>query len=47
MDYKQKAKLAKHATHHSAKHMAMMKKLMKGGMSFTMAHKKAMTKVGK
>ena len=47
MDAKQKAKLTKHANHHSTKHISMMKKLMKGGMSFSMAHKKAMSKVGK
>tara|TARA_R110000772_G_C12967612_1_gene404224 strand:+ start:109 stop:252 length:144 start_codon:yes stop_codon:yes gene_type:complete len=47
MNAKQKAQLTKHAAHHTAKHMTMMRKLMKDGMSFTMSHKKAMKSVGK
>jgi len=47
MNAKQKAQLAKHADHHTKKHMTMMRKLMKDGMSFTAAHKKAMKSVGK
>lgn len=40
-------RLKEHSKHHSAKHMAMMKKDMKAGMSFTAAHKKAQRAVGK
>tara|TARA_R110000764_G_scaffold139710_1_gene227801 strand:+ start:803 stop:946 length:144 start_codon:yes stop_codon:yes gene_type:complete len=47
MNAKQKAQLTKHAAHHTAKHMTMMRKLMRGGMSFTASHKKAMKSVGK
>jgi len=41
------AKLSKHKFAHSAKHIAMMRKLMKGGMSFTAAHNKTMKEIGK
>ena len=44
---KEADKLQEHSDHHSRKHMAEMKKLMRNGMSFTMAHKRAMSKVGK
>jgi AmiR/NasT family two-component response regulator len=44
---KVKETLKKHAKHHSAKHMTMMKKDMTNGDTFTKAHKKAMDKVGK
>ncbi len=44
---RQEATLKKHSVHHSAKHMAMMRKEMKAGASFTAAHKKAQKKVGK
>ena len=44
---RQKNTLKKHSEHHTAKHMAMMRRLMKGGMSFTEAHKKAQKAVGK
>tara|TARA_R100001510_G_scaffold57150_1_gene64343 strand:+ start:19838 stop:19993 length:156 start_codon:yes stop_codon:yes gene_type:complete len=44
---RQKNALAKHSKHHSKKHMAMMRKDMKAGMSFTASHKKAQKKVGK
>ena len=43
----QNKKLKEHSKHHSAKHMAMMRKDMKAGMSFTAAHKKAQKAVGK
>ena len=43
----QEATLKKHSVHHSAKHMAMMRKEMKAGTSFSAAHKKAQKKVGK
>ena len=44
---RQEETLKKHSKHHSAKHMAMMRKEMKGGSTFTAAHKKAQKKVGK
>tara|TARA_R100000664_G_scaffold34208_1_gene55075 strand:- start:7086 stop:7241 length:156 start_codon:yes stop_codon:yes gene_type:complete len=44
---RQKNTLSKHAKHHSAKHMAMMRRMMKAGKTFTEAHKSAMKKVGK
>tara|TARA_R100000231_G_C5240200_1_gene139528 strand:+ start:210 stop:410 length:201 start_codon:yes stop_codon:yes gene_type:complete len=43
----QMKKLKEHSKHHSAKHMAMMRKDMKAGMSFTKAHNKAKKLVGK
>ena len=43
---KQKNTLKKHSQHHSNKHMVMMKKLMREGKSFTLAHKKAQKSVG-
>ncbi len=43
---RQKDTLKKHSKHHSAKHMAMMKKEMKKGKSFSAAHKMAQKKVG-
>tara|TARA_Y100001938_G_scaffold139958_1_gene207504 strand:+ start:2499 stop:2651 length:153 start_codon:yes stop_codon:yes gene_type:complete len=44
---RQQATLKKHSVHHSKKHMAMMKKEMRMGKSFTFAHKKAKRLVGK
>jgi hypothetical protein len=44
---RQEAALEKHKEHHTAKHMALMRKLMRGGMTFTESHKKAMKEVGK
>ena len=44
---RQKDTLAKHKKHHTAKHMAFMRKSMRSGASFTKAHKDAMKKVGK
>jgi hypothetical protein len=38
--------LNKHKVHHTKKHMRTMRLLMKKGMSFTKAHKKAMKEVG-
>ena len=38
---RQKDTLKKHSKHHSAKHMAMMRKEMRAGKSFTAAHKMA------
>lgn len=43
---KQKEQLQKHKEHHTAKHMTMMRKLMREGMSFTKAHNKTMKEVG-
>ena len=43
----QMKKLKEHSKHHTAKHMAMMRKDMKAGMSFTKAHNKAKRLVGK
>jgi len=40
-------RLQKHSAHHSKKHMSMMRKDIKGGMSFSAAHKKAQKAVGK
>lgn len=44
---KVKEALKKHAKHHSAKHMTMMKKDMMNGKTLEQAHSKAMKKVGK
>ena len=43
---RQETALKKHSKHHSAKHMAMMRKEMNAGSTFTQAHKKAQKKVG-
>lgn len=43
---RQKATLQRHSKHHTNKHMSMMKKLMRGGMTFTAAHKRAQKTVG-
>jgi len=44
---RQKETLKKHSVHHSAKHMAEMKKAMRSGSTFTASHKIAQKKVGK
>tara|TARA_R100001443_G_scaffold9125_2_gene18724 strand:+ start:134 stop:307 length:174 start_codon:yes stop_codon:yes gene_type:complete len=44
---RQKTTMKKHSVHHSAKHMASMKKAMLSGKTFTQAHTIAMKKVGK
>ena len=44
---RQKAALTKHGKHHTAKHMASMRRAMKAGKSFTQSHKAAQKKVGK
>tara|TARA_Y100001951_G_C11290445_1_gene271757 strand:- start:756 stop:908 length:153 start_codon:yes stop_codon:yes gene_type:complete len=44
---RQQTTLKKHAEHHTTKHMAMMRKEMRAGKSFTAAHKKAQKMVGK
>jgi len=43
----QKTKLKEHSAHHTDQHMNFMKKLMRQGVSFTQAHKRAQAKVGK
>ena len=47
MSQNQKDKLKEHSKHHSAKHMSMMKKMIKGGASFSRAHNAAKKMVGK
>ena len=44
---RQKSALDRHAKHHTAKHMAMMKREMRAGSTFSAAHKKAQKMVGK
>jgi len=44
---RQKKKLSEHSVHHTDKHMEFMKRRMRAGDSFTVAHKKAQAKVGK
>ena len=44
---KQKETLKRHSVHHTKKHMDFMKRLVRNGISFTEAHKKAQAKVGK
>lgn len=39
--------LKRHAKHHTAKHMASMRKDMRAGKTFGQSHKNAMKKVGK
>tara|TARA_Y100001938_G_scaffold49832_1_gene69481 strand:+ start:183 stop:356 length:174 start_codon:yes stop_codon:yes gene_type:complete len=44
---RQKDTLKRHSPHHTKKHLALMRKLMKEGKTFTQAHKIAMKKVGR
>ena len=44
---RQEKALKKHSVHHTKKHMAMMRKEMLAGSTFSSAHKKAMEAVGK
>ena len=44
---RQKDTLKRHASHHTKKHMTMMRRLMRGGKTFTQSHRIAMRKVGK
>tara|TARA_R100000234_G_C4929362_1_gene147771 strand:+ start:575 stop:736 length:162 start_codon:yes stop_codon:yes gene_type:complete len=44
---RQQAALKRHSVHHTAKHMAEMRKSMRAGKTFTEAHRGAMRKVGK
>ncbi len=43
----QKKKLEKHSDHHTKKHMDLMKRLMRQGLTFNEAHKIAQSRVGK
>ena len=43
---RQKNTLKRHSVHHTKQHMTKMRKLMKGGKTFTQAHKIAMRTVG-
>tara|TARA_R100001443_G_scaffold26525_1_gene39785 strand:- start:11323 stop:11475 length:153 start_codon:yes stop_codon:yes gene_type:complete len=43
----QMQRLKKHEKHHTKEHMNFMKSEMRKGVSFTAAHKKAMSKLGK
>ena len=47
IDKKERKQLKNASAHHSKKHMNMMIKDMKAGLSFTKAHKRAVKKVGK
>ena len=47
IDKKEKKQLKKASAHHSKKHLDMMVKDMKAGLSFNKAHKKTIKKVGK
>tara|TARA_R100001591_G_C4245504_1_gene155754 strand:- start:391 stop:543 length:153 start_codon:yes stop_codon:yes gene_type:complete len=44
---KQKEMLKKHKEHHTEKHMAMMKELMRNGLTFKKAHNITMKYIGK
>ena len=44
---RQKETLKRHSVHHTKKHMDFMKRLMRDGISFSEAHKRAQAKVGK
>lgn len=44
---RQKQTLQRHSKHHTSKHMAMMRKEMRKGMTFTAAHKKTQKLVGR
>ena len=46
LNKRQTEAMKKHKKHHSAKHMAFMKKEMLSGKTFTQAHKSAIKKVG-
>ena len=44
---RQQAALKRHSVHHTAKHMADMRRSMRAGKNFKEAHRIAMRKVGK
>jgi len=47
MSLTKRQQMKKHSEHHSKSHMAMMRRLMNKGVSFSSAHKKAQKEVGK
>ena len=46
LSIQQKSKLKEHSQHHTAPHMAMMKKKMRAGKSFSKAHEETKMKLG-
>ena len=44
---RQRKTMNRHARHHSLKHMRLMARLMKKGATFSSAHRKAQSQVGK
>tara|TARA_B100000683_G_scaffold228545_1_gene228522 strand:+ start:352 stop:519 length:168 start_codon:yes stop_codon:yes gene_type:complete len=44
---RQKATLKRHSAHHTSAHMAMMRREMRKGMTFSAAHKKAQKLIGR
>tara|TARA_Y100001951_G_scaffold103576_1_gene112757 strand:- start:1617 stop:1772 length:156 start_codon:yes stop_codon:yes gene_type:complete len=44
---RQETTLKKHSVHHTKKHMDFMKKEMRKGKTFTIAHRMALKKIGK
>ena len=44
---RQEDALKRHKQHHSPKHMAYMRKVMREGKTFTQAHREAQRKVGR
>ena len=44
---RQQAALKRHSVHHTAKHMAEMRRSMRGGKTFKEAHRAAMRKTGR
>ncbi len=44
---RQRQAMRRHAQHHTKRHMDEMTRLMRAGSTFTEAHRKAMSKVGR
>ena len=44
---RQQLALERHKEHHTPKHMAYMRKVMREGKTFTQAHREAQRKVGR
>jgi hypothetical protein len=44
---RQEAALKRHRAHHTAKHITSMRKAMRGGKTFTEAHRAAMRRAGR
>ena len=44
---RQKQTLQRHSKHHTAKHMAMMRREMRNGSTFSAAHKKTQKLIGR